>query len=99
MREVKIGGLAPDVVTWSVAAVDAEAEASRFIVGQTGGWFPSVPRGELEGVVNALRNSIGNTRIVSDCQLIVNGFRNGVPKKLTSAASFLAELWRLGRHV
>jgi hypothetical protein len=58
------------------------------------GWFPTVPRSELEALLWHLTFSLAPATYVGDCKYVIDGVRDGVPDKLTNSRSFNADLWR-----
>ncbi len=77
---------APESITWALVTERSnDGDNSRHqMAGNCGGWFPSVPRGELR----ALKEWLGVTCIpgvfYSDCQFVVDGVTRGVPAQLTN---------------
>ncbi len=91
--------------SWSVVTVgdrgdgrdegdDDQQRASSTMRGGIGGWFPTVPRGELSAMINFLRHAGPGARFVTDCQTVYDGVRLGVPDSLIAASSMNADLWR-----
>ncbi len=93
---------APAVVTWAIVRVDVDvgggggdrASIRQAASGRCGGWFPSVPRGELQAVCEFLKVARVPATYVGDCKYVVDILRQGVPEVQASSASPHADLWR-----
>ncbi len=85
--------------SWAVVTMDAADEheppptRSR-LRGGIGGWFPTVPRGELSALTALLRHAGPGATFVTDCQAVADGVRACVPATLTAASCVNADLWR-----
>ncbi len=89
----------PEVITWANIVIDGENGGDSFTVaGVCGGWFPSVPRGELLAYAKWLRLTRIPSTYYSDCQYVVAGARRGIPRRLTNSNSEHADLWRQVQH-
>ncbi len=64
------------------------------MTGLVPGWFPSVPRGELQACLEWAKLACSPSSFYTDCQWVFEGFSTGIPKKYTSSASEHADLWR-----
>ncbi len=85
----------PAVVTWAVATLEADKENLRqSSCGTCSGWYPSVARGELQALAEALEHACIPAVYVGDCQYVVDGVLGGVPRSFASASSPHADLWR-----
>ncbi len=105
---VGVKGQAPKIVTWSIlqlqdgpVVVDgADAEAAQLPPvaqssrGILGGWFPSVPRGELTALIKTLEAGCVPITYAGDCRAVIEGCKNGVSTELTSSRSPMADLWK-----
>ncbi len=88
----------PEVVTWAVATLKADGESpGHRVCGTCTGWYPSVPRGELQALVEALEVACIPAVYAGDCQYVIDGFSGGVPRSLASSSSPHADLWRRAR--
>ena len=85
------------VSTWAVVRLDVlgdEVVAQSIMTGVVSGWFPTVPRAELEALLWHLRTSLAPATYVGDCKYVIDGAKEGVPERLVSSRSFNADLWR-----
>ncbi len=96
-------GKAPRVITWSavqlgaghgVLGCDSLPPVAQRTRGVLGGWFPSVPRGELMALIKSLEGSCVPIMYVGDCKAVIDGVANGVHEGLTSSKSPMADLWK-----
>ncbi len=63
------------------------------------GWFSTVPRGELQSLIEYLRHAGMEEAFISDCRYVVEGVRHGVTNRLTDASNINADLWREVRRL
>ncbi len=88
--------------TWAIVRAErgehCDWECTDCMRGGIGGWFPTVPRGELSALIYFMRHSGPGARFITDCQAVADGMMLGVPESLTGAASFNADLWRKVRE-
>ncbi len=63
------------------------------------GWFSTVPRGELRGLIEFMKYGGPDETYISDCQYVVEGIRHGIPRRLTSSKSVNADMWREARRL
>ncbi len=89
-RECRVATFA--IVRMALGAEDEQAVESR-VTGNIGGWFPTVPRGELRALIEFMRHG-GSARYVGDCSYVINGAEGGVSQRLKSSTSSDADLWR-----
>ncbi len=87
---------APESITWSLVTERGEhgSTSRQQMAGSCGGWFPTVPRGELRALKEWLDVARSPALFYSDCQFVVDGAQRGVPQQLTSSRSEHADLWR-----
>ncbi len=74
-------------------AADDASDIEARVAGVVGGWFPTVPRGELRALIEAMRHG-GSATYFGDCKYVISGAEFGVSAKLKSSASADADLWR-----
>ncbi len=86
----------PDVVTWSALTMD-NGQVGQRVRGVCSGWFPSVARAELQAAVVSLESAMVPMVYGGDCQFVIDGLVNGIPKTLASSESVHADLWRRAR--
>ncbi len=88
----------PEIVTWSIATLGSDGASLQHSMGGTcSGWYPSVPRGELQALVEALEVALIPATYVGDCQFVTDGLTAGIPRSLASSSSSHADLWRRAR--
>ncbi len=74
------------------------AAAAAKLCGAVIGWFPTVPRGEIEAALNFILRARPGATHFGDCKYVIDALRQGVPPKLRSSASVDADLWRTVRR-
>lgn len=75
----------------------SEAEGWRWserMAGTVAGWYPTVPRGELNALIRFLRHGSLSAAYVGDCRYVIEGARYGVSAQLRSSSSIDADLWQ-----
>ncbi len=94
--------------TWSLVldggglesiASDEDICIHHFQRGNVGGWHPNVPRGELCAVVRFLYVAGSGSTYNGDCQYVIRGMSEGVPRRLRGSAAADADLGRLARRL
>ncbi len=85
--------------TWSIVRMPTDngenMTPSVVMRGAVGGWWPTVPRGELWSLIKFLQHCSGQAAFVGDCRYVVDGEARGVAPRLRSSASLDADLWRI----
>ncbi len=93
VRELRVASWA--MVTMADADPGEVARHTRCRMrGSIGGWFSTVPRGELTALKSFLKHAGPGAAFYTDCQAVVDGYRLGIPETLTAASSLHADLWR-----
>ncbi len=86
------------IATWSITRVRDDGFGNTEVIsmrrGTVGGWWPTVPRGELRALIEFLRHCSGDSSFVGDCRYVVEGAARGVSQKLRSSVSLDADLWK-----
>ncbi len=103
-------GEPPGIVTWSLVQLSRDVEGSnvdmddgaedgdplieQMMRGRLGGWFPSVPRGELAALLQFCKCVMIPSTYVGDCRYVTDGVARGIPAQFSSSACAHADLWR-----
>jgi hypothetical protein len=75
-------------------AEDGDPLIEQMMRGRLGGWFPSVPRGELAALLQFCKCVMIPSTYVGDCRYATDGVARGIPALLSSSACAHADLWR-----
>ncbi len=91
------------VATWSVVRILDTGNGTAITVealrGSIGGWYPTVPRGEIRAAIEHLRHAGPGAEYWGDCKHVVDILNAGVPRFWTSSASPNADLWTEARRL
>ncbi len=81
--------------TWAIIRRPQEdGSPGEVMRGNVGGWFSTVPRGEMRAYLHHL-NCLGPRGVyVGDCAMVVRAAVHGVPNSATSSSNLNADLWR-----
>ncbi len=74
----------------------ALAESTREVVG---GWFPTVPRGEISALIIHLQHAGVGSTYWGDCKHVIDVATAGVPQSWASSECANADLWREVRRL
>jgi hypothetical protein len=80
--------------TGAVVRTGTDGTVRSCVQGVVAGWFPTVPRAELEAYLWHLQSSLAPATYIGDCKHVIDGAQAGVPERLTGARSMNADLWR-----
>ncbi len=72
------------------------AETTREVIG---GWFPTVPRGEITALITHLRHTGTGSTYWGDCKHVIDVANAGVPEAWASSVCANADLWREVRRL
>ncbi len=83
------------IATWAIVRRPQDGGPPGEVMrGNVGGWFSTVPRGEMRAYLQHL-NCLGPRGIyVGDCAMVVRAAAHGVPASATSSSNLNADLWR-----
>lgn len=80
--------------TWAVFRLSADGTVRSSVQGVVSGWFPTVPRAELEAYTWHLQLPPATATYLGNCMHVINGAQAEAPARLTGAKSTNADLWR-----
>ncbi len=90
------------VATWSIARIVRDEtgwrreESTR---GSVGGFFPTVPRGEIRAAIEHMKHAMVPAAYIGDCKHVIQILDEGIPDKWVSSRSFNADLWKEARRL
>ncbi len=94
----KVTSPTPEVITWSLVTLRADGESLHHrMAGVCTGWYPSVAKGELQALVEGMEAALVPATYVGDCQNVIDGVADVIPKSLAGSGSPHADLWRRAR--
>ncbi len=83
--------------TWAIVRTENRPlegwRRSEGLRGAVGGWFPTVPRAELQALIEHARHG-PNAVYGGDCKHVIEAAQQGVPKRWVTSRNVNADLWR-----